>query len=231
VQSIAQHIRSEPAGASSPLTAPEVRQLWWFLDGAIMHADTRMALRQSWGLCPRHAWGMAEVECALRGGVIFATSVLYADLVAGAAGVAGGRHLRSLARRVEPDGPCLTCQHVEHSHDAPPEWVERAEIVNRRRRFMAMLEDSWPEAAHRACGACVGGDGPTCHPHLLQGESEPDDLAPSLAHLAVRMHAYEKSLTADGRPVDRRGRAAWIETLAWFGGWRFPAVLVGALTS
>jgi hypothetical protein len=230
VQSIAQHIRSEPAGASIPLTAPEVRQLWWFLDGAIMHADTRMALRRSFGLCPRHAWGMAEVECALRGGVLFATSVLYADLISGAAGAARGRHLRSTTRRLEPDGPCLTCLHVEHAHEAPREWVERADIVNRRSRFAEMLDENWPEAAPRACGACTGGDGPTCLPHLLQGESDSDDLAPRLARLAVNMHAYEKSLTADGRPVDRRGRAAWLETLGWFGGWRFPAVLAGALT-
>jgi hypothetical protein len=40
---------------AAPLTAADVRQLWWFLDGAIMHADTRIALRRSWGLCPRHA--------------------------------------------------------------------------------------------------------------------------------------------------------------------------------
>jgi hypothetical protein len=36
------------------------------------------------------------------------------------------------------------------------------------------------------------------------------------------MHAYEKSLTVDGAPVQGRGRAAWLETLAWFGGWRLP---------
>jgi hypothetical protein len=37
--------------------------------------------------------------------------------------------------------------------------------------------------------------------------------------------AYERSLTADGRPVDRRGRAAWLETLGWFAGWRIPLAL------
>jgi hypothetical protein len=222
VQTIAHRNRSESAGAAELLNAVEVRQLWWFLDGAIMHADTRVALRRSWGLCSRHAWGMATVECELRGGVLLATAVLYADLVAGAAETMAGRHLRSPARRLMPAGHCLTCRHVEHAEDAPDEWYERAATVNRRVRMTRMLREAWPDGAAHGCPTCGDGDGPTCHPHLLQGREPGDDLPRTVRRLAVRMHAYEKSLTVDGPPVDRRGRAAWLETLAWFGGWRFP---------
>jgi hypothetical protein len=228
VQSITEYVDSESSVAVAELTAGEVRQLWWFLDGAIMNAETRVALRRSWGRCPRHAWGMAEVECELRGGVPFATSVLYADLVAGAADALAGRHLGSPLRRLEPQGPCLTCAHREDVHQ-PAEWVARAETVNRHSRFTPLLVDSWEEASARACGACVGGDGPTCRPHLFLGVGEADEVARTLPHLAARMHAYEKSLTVDGRAVDKRGRAAWLETLGWFAGWRFPAQLVGKL--
>ena len=57
--------------ATDPLVASEVRQLWWFLDGAIMHADTRIELRRAWGFCARHTWALALVESELRGGVLF----------------------------------------------------------------------------------------------------------------------------------------------------------------
>jgi hypothetical protein len=50
------------------VTPTEVKQLWWFLDGAIMAPSTREELRKSWGFCPRHAWGLSMVEVELRGG-------------------------------------------------------------------------------------------------------------------------------------------------------------------
>jgi hypothetical protein len=210
---------------ADPLHPAEVRQLWWFLDGAIMHADTRMELRRGWGLCPRHAWAMALVEVELRGGVPFATTVLYSDLAGGAVGVFGSRHLRSPIRLLESRGRCPTCEYAEHAADEPQEWRERAAAVNRRSRFSALLADGWEEAVIHSCPACAGGDGPPCRPHLLAGAEPPADLATRLRRLRIAMHAYEKSLTVDGRPVDHRGRQAWLHTLGWFAGWRFPAEL------
>ena len=206
---------------AAPLSAAEVRRLWWFLDGAIMHADTRIALRQSWGLCARHAWGMALVEIELRGGAPFATAVLYADLSAGAAQVLSGRHLRSPVRHLEGSGRCPTCEYAANATDEPDEWLERAAVANRRSRFSALLADGWDEVAARSCPPCAGGDGPPCRPHLLTGIAAPPDLAARLRRLAVAIRAYEKSSTVDGRPVDRRGRQAWLHTLGWFAGWRF----------
>jgi hypothetical protein len=226
VQSAVQPIESQPTMGA--FTATEVRRLWWFLDGAIMHADTRVALRRSWGLCPHHAWGMAAVECELRGGALLATSVLYADLMAGAAALLGGHHFGSRTRRLQPREACPTCAHSSGEHAEPQEWLERAERVNRHSRFLPMVRASWEEARPRSCGPCAGGSGPTCRLHLLDGADDAGDLAKCLAQLAVRIHAYEKSLTVDGRPVGRRGRAAWLETLGWFAGWEFPAALAAA---
>lgn len=220
------HSTANHPPVTDPLAASEVRQLWWFLDGAIMHADTRIELRRAWGFCARHAWALALVESELRGGVLFATSVLYADLAAGAAHECAGTHLRSLTHRLAGDGRCLTCHHAAQSSDEPPEWQARAGTVNGRARFSALLRESWAETVERSCPACCGGAGLVCRPHLLDGVAAPDDLAARLRRLAIAIHAYEKSLTADGRPVDRRGRAAWLETLGWFAGWSFPAVLM-----
>lgn len=216
---------------AAPLHAAEVRQLWWFLDGAIMYADTRIALRRSWGLCPRHAWCMALVEIELRGGVPFATAVLYADLTAGAHAALSGHHLRSPLHRLEGRGHCPTCEYAARADDEPYEWRERAEAVNRRSRFTALLDDSWQDAVPRACPACTGNGGAPCRLHLLAGADPPDDLVPRLHRLSAAIHAYEKSLTADGRPVDRRGRTAWLHALGWFAGWRFPAEARRAATA
>lgn len=214
--------RFESPQVTAPLSAPEVRQLSWFLDGAIMNADTRIALRRSWGLCARHAWAMALVEVELRGGVPFATSVLYADLTAGAVQTLGRRHLRSPIRQLEGSDRCPTCEYAAHATEEPGEWLERAAVANRRSRFSVLVTDGWDEVAARSCPACAGGDGPPCRPHLLAGIAAPPDLLERLRRLAVSMRAYEKSLTAGGRPVDRRGRQAWLDTLGWFAGWRFP---------
>lgn len=39
------------------LSGGEIHYLWWFIQGSIMNPDTRYKLRDSWGLCERHAWG------------------------------------------------------------------------------------------------------------------------------------------------------------------------------
>src|SRR5581483_6405555 len=44
----------------------EVKQLWWFLDGAIMSPFTRERLHATWGFCPRHTWAYLIAECELR---------------------------------------------------------------------------------------------------------------------------------------------------------------------
>jgi hypothetical protein len=211
---------------AEPLEPAEVRQLWWFLDGAIMHADTRVALRRSWGLCARHAWAMALVEIELRGGVPFATTVLYADLAGGATEVLTGHHVRSPIRRLAGDGECPTCAYARNAGHEPREWGERTKVVNRRTRFSRLLSEAWEDAVARSCPACLRGDGPPCRLHLLAGIEPSDDLGRDIRRLTVRVRAYEKSLTADGRPVDARGRQAWLNTLGWFAGWRFPAECV-----
>jgi hypothetical protein len=68
-----------------PFSEPEIRQIWSFLDGAIMDVGTRQHLWRSWGLCPRHAWCYAVAELEIRGGRPFSTTILYEELVGRAA--------------------------------------------------------------------------------------------------------------------------------------------------
>jgi hypothetical protein len=68
-----------------------------------------------------------------------------------------------------------------------------------------------------------------CRPHLLAGSPpSPDDLRRQAAHLrTLRRHVFgllEWMTFGEGTAAPRK-RAAWIETLGWFAGWRVPLVL------
>lgn len=206
----------DPPPTFAPLAPTEVHHLAWLLDSAVLHADTRIQLRRSWGLCPRHTWALALVEAELRGGVVLTTTAVYADLAAGAA-YAALHDVRGLLSATQPRR-CLTCTARGGGHDA---WRERAARLNRPTRFLALLNESWDEALARACPRCVGGRGPLCRPHLLGGFPASDDLSTRLRRLAVQIRA----LAAGGERADPRLRAAWVETLGWFAGWRLPIAL------
>ncbi|MDR0360227.1 MAG: hypothetical protein LBJ87_12305, partial [bacterium] len=79
-----------PAAVDLTVSTAETKQLWWFLDGAIMNVGTRHHLWASWGLCPRHSWIHAVMEIENRGGRPFSTSILLEDLLE--------RAIRSLRR-------------------------------------------------------------------------------------------------------------------------------------
>jgi hypothetical protein len=200
--------------------AVEVKQLSWFLDGAIMEPASRRRLRRNWGLCPRHGWGLAIVECECRGGAVFVTTILYEDLARLAARATRESLLTRAARtrRLQAEGSCPTCEYAALAHDDPA-WMARTRAVNQLGRFRALFAASRPEVDWRSCPACLGGTGLLCRRHLLAGAKPRDDVSEGLCELAGRLHALRKSMTADGRPADARQRAAWIEVLGWFCGW------------
>lgn len=113
------------------LDVEEVRQLWSFVHGDIMDPGIRVALRESLGLCPRHAWGYALVEIELwqtGGGVRaghqpFDVGVLYEDLLGYvAAGLSRPRtllhpHPESILR---PRRPCYLCAQLVPAEAAGP---------------------------------------------------------------------------------------------------------------
>jgi hypothetical protein len=216
------------------LSAHEVKQLWFFLDGAIMDVGTRHHLWRSWGFCSRHAWAYAVVECELRGGRPFATTILYADLVRRAAWRLSPGLLRAHpdVERLRPRAACFTCEFVRGREEAPlPDerhWRAETARVNERRRSRELfrgLERAWRE---RSCPVCLGGDGLVCRPHLLEGRELADGVAHELAALGRRLSALVGSMTTRQTPVGPLERAAWVEAVGFFSGWSYPAAAVGA---
>jgi hypothetical protein len=214
------------------LSRIEVKQLWWFLDGAIMNVDTRHHLWRSWGLCPRHAWGYAVIEIEVRGGVPFSTAILYEDLTR-RAGQTLGRRLLSQARvrtQLEPHDSCFTCDFLkggasDERKAGEPQWGALTARINRRSRTSTVVAASEQEWCPRSCPLCLGGQGPVCRAHIVAGASQGDALADKLEDLAARLDAFARSLTVEGRQVGPPERSSWIEALGWFGGWDFARKL------
>lgn len=213
------------------LSVAEVKQLWWFSDGAIMNPPTRERLRAAWGLCPRHTWAAARVEHELRYQML-GTAVLYQDLSQRAAsasrrGVGGRIHLRRLAARAG----CLTCEYLRLGGTADPGFADQQRQVNRSQRFLDRLRDDIGGAAGAlhdiACPHCIsGGRGLPCRLHLVGGAPPPVDLSARLSMLTDGLGAVAESMTWHGAPASTTDRASWVETLGWFGTWDVPARLL-----
>jgi hypothetical protein len=218
------HLQS---GQQSPfrLSRAETKQLWWFLDGGIMHAGARWELHHTWGLCSRHAWGLAIVECETRGGDVPVTSLLYEDLLRHAARRLCAPRLseRVLRRRLTGSAGCFTCEHIAggglaHRGSDVLGWSDIEQRVNQRNRFHDLVRSSRP-SGWRTCPACCGGTGIMCRKHLIAGEPAPDQLTTQLGELADRLWTLRHSMTVEGSPSDAPERDSWVETIAWFTGW------------
>jgi hypothetical protein len=209
---------------SLELDLAEVKQLWWFLDGAIMAPDVRDHVRRSWGFCPRHAWGFAVAEIELRGGRPFATAILYEDLTRRAAKAVGSgkRPGARTLHRLEPQEPCFTCEYLGLGGEPEVSFRELAERTNRRERTRRLLEAGRAEWERRACPSCLGGGGLVCRSHLLAGGEASADLGAELEGLADRVAAFVGSQTMRGTPAGPLEQASWIEALGWFAGWDYP---------
>jgi hypothetical protein len=212
-----------PASArfgSARLTPAEVKQLWWLLDGGIMHAGFREQLRRSWGLCPRHAWAYALVEVELRGGLPFATSVLVEDLL-----LTGGDRrlvgrLHSERRQLAGSGRCATCEYLLGDPDVEPSWQEAAERASGRDRMGGLIGTHASQLRRWACPQCLGGRGLVCRPHIVSGAAAPPNRGDELADLAARVRAWRRATEpGERREADERSTIAWAEGLGWLAGW------------
>lgn len=212
-------------------TVPEVKELVSFLDGSIQVPDIRHHLWRSWGFCERHAWIQAVVEIELRGGRPFGTAILYEDLVGRAcAALCHGLVPASVrVRQLRARAFCFTCDYVAIAQGVEAAFAARTVRVNRRKRTAAILQETRTHWERRSCPSCLGGEGPTCRPHLLAGQAaDLDAVAETLSDLAERLEVFHKSMTWRGPTADPSQRASWVEALGWFAGWSYPAAVVEA---
>jgi hypothetical protein len=225
--------RPTTSGADVP-TLAEVRQLWDFLDGAIMDPSSRARLRRGWGFCGRHAWAYAMTEIELRGGVPFSTSILYQDLTHRAAQAVGRSGLLPWGMalgRLRSRQVCPTCDYLSTAQAREdPATEERWRRVGGLRRTRPLIRRSRGIWLASACPRCADGGGLPCRPHLLQGVSPPEPrarLAAYLWDLSRRLRAYVRSSGAGGAAPAPDEESAWVEALGWFAGWE-PAEALAA---
>jgi hypothetical protein len=203
----------------------EVKQLWWFQDGAIMSPYVRHRLWAAWGFCPRHTWSYLISECELRlmpRGVL----VLYEDLASRAEAALVSRRWRARFRR---EDVCLTCDYLNIGDCGRVEtgWRTETEKVNRMARtaqLVALDQQYWEP---RTCPSCDGGAGPWCMTHLLAAHDDGQSVsaadrkavAAALGDARGRMRATLEAICWPRTPVAPAGWAGLIEVLGWFGGW------------
>jgi len=223
-----------PAFDVGPLdfTESELKQLWSFVDGAIMAPDIREHLRKGWGLCPRHAWGYAVTEIEVRRGRPFSTAILYEDLARHAARLVGQRHKpwTRVRSQLRTRSICFTCDYVSMVDGGrdPGEGAPNSLTlgrVNERTGTLAMFEELGDVVLERACPTCLGGDGLICRLHILEQAGPPDALTAELGALAVRLRRLIDSMNAKGSEVGSVEAVSWIEALGWFGGWDYARKL------
>lgn len=238
------------------LTVEEVRQLWSFVHGDIMDGGTRQYLRESLGLCPRHAWGHAVVEielwqagAGLRGGhQPFDVSVLHEDLLEYAAG-----ELRKplsllhpgMAYQPTPSRSCRVCGELA---GPLPEGLRMgyansnsdalAVEANELAFTTAWCRETSSTWLYRACPACFGNDGADplmlCRRHLAAGgpvsRATGNAIADRLLELRQRLLRLLDSMTDHGKPATAAENAAWVEALGWFAGWALPLYMTSSTT-
>lgn len=199
------------------LSGLEVKQLWWFIDGAIMSPESRARLRTAWGFCPRHTWSFFLAESELRG-FPRGTLILYEDLLELAVGAVGSRRWASKLRST---GDCPTCNYIGPADPRRLEggWDEDIAKVNRRTVSTALLEgchDAWRD---RGCPSCVGGGGLLCRTHLVAAGNRPSDAGPHLDGLRAGLAELGVAISWPRREVAPQEWAPLIEALGWFAGW------------
>ncbi|MGQ0845597.1 MAG: hypothetical protein ACT4QF_15855 [Sporichthyaceae bacterium] len=199
------------------LSGLEVKQLWWFLDGAIMSPESRRRLREAWGFCPRHTWSFFLAESELKG-FPRGTLILFEDLLELAVAALGSRRWAS---RLRGSGDCPTCNYIGPADPRRLEggWAEDIERANRRIVSVAMLTDCRELWQDRTCPRCSGGGGLLCREHLLVEGRRTDEVRDTLDRLRAGLAELGVAISWPRREVEPHEWAALVETLGWFAGW------------
>jgi hypothetical protein len=214
----------------APLSRGEVGFLWWFIQGSIMDSDVRWALRDGWGLCPRHTVGWLTVESVFRHVRLHGPALLYDDLMRRALqafGPSGPRRAPRLARRLRPAGSCHLCA-LGYGPESPgfvsEERLRAARNVEPLRDYMRASAAAWTPWV---CGRCDATDAePRCRHHLAAdiARGAGVDLAAQrrlVETIAEHVARYHDSFIWERHGTDTvEDRAALIGAAGWCGGWR-----------
>lgn len=221
--------RSDAALDDAPPTCHEVKQLWWFCDGAIMDVGTRNHLWRARGLCARHSWMYFCAENELKYQPL-GTAVLYEDLVGRALRILHAHRLdRSKRHGLAPQASCYTCDYLASARASDPGFAaerDQVEAAVRTREWLRGCRSVWRS---RGCPRCLparaGRDGVLCREHLIADGTHDDSVVVSeyLDALRSRLHRCVRSMTHDGPPREPDSDAALVEALGWFAGWRAGA--------
>lgn len=242
-----------PAGPLE-LSAEEVRQLWSFIHGDIMHGSIRRLLRASLGLCPRHAWAYAVVEIELwqagagsRGGhQPFDVSILYEDLLGHVS--EGLDRKRSLLHRhpdevLVPVGPCRICLESSpgelpgltkgYANSNTEDLTTEANALIHTTTWCFETVGVWRDRVCPECDAAMpqgtGDPALLCRYHLARQRPLPRQaraaVAARLGEVRSRLRRLTTSMTDQGAPAGAEENTSWVEALGFFAGWGLPLYL------
>jgi hypothetical protein len=219
-----------------PLTDGEIHYLYWFIQGGIMNADTRWALRRAWGFCARHAWAALAVEMAFRSDYLLGPAILYVDLLERcliAFPRSGPLQAQRLLRRLRPTGPCTIC-------DMGIYWAAKGgaktEMLEQGRRTDALVDYALRYLEHwqsSVCRLCAGESHTAasleisvlCRLHVIeQGEPTLERqlqalrsfLEATYTHMSALDRSYMVEHKGTAKPEDR---AALLTAVGWLNGW------------
>ena len=138
----------------------------------------------------------------------------------------------SSLRRLRAHASCYTCDYLLRARADPPGTPTAnsgpTARVNRRHTVRALVVTSRPEWEPTSCPVCLGGNGPICRPHLLEGIDTPlEPIGAALRDVSARLAIYVRSMAWGGPIPSATEHASWVEALGWFAGWAYPAALLG----
>ena len=225
-----QSVASLPRHGAWPLSAGEVNFLWWFMQGSIMHPETRKALRAAWGLCDRHGAAWLAIEATLRHCYFHGPAIVFAELMAAASHAlrkSGTMTAWRISRALRARGACPICG--AGIGPSSPGFVpgRRLELGRDRAALREFMNETGAHWRDGICGLCEGSRAPArCRAHLLE-DLAGDPLIRLAPHrefvkeISTRLGRFEHSFRWERRgTLKASDKAALISAVGWCCGWR-----------
>lgn len=220
-----------------PLSDGEIHYFYWFIQGSIMNAGVRWALRRAWGLCERHAWAALAVETAFRSDYVLGPTVLYVDLLDRCLShIPRSGPFQSLRfrQRMLATGPCMACDmglYRATSGLAKPELLDQGRQTDALVSYARRYRELWQPSACQLCAGSprtndLSADNTLCRPHILAQRNAPTEsqirslqalLKTTYDHVSILDRSYTLGNEGTERP---EGHAALLTAIGWLSGWR-----------